>query len=57
MGIEVMEDRKLLEFQAVPLKGPMHRLTQITPSEIQHWGSILTGTKGIGEELKWLGSA
>ena len=38
--------KKLLEPQAVSLKEPTHGLGLI-PSELQHWGSSLKGTRGI----------
>ena len=38
---------KLLESQAVPIKGPTHRLTELTPSELHHRSSRLKGTRDI----------
>ena len=36
-----------IESQAAPLKELPHRLTETTPSELQHWVSSLKGTSGI----------
>ena len=52
MGIEAKGDRRLLESQAVSLKGLTHGLIH-TPSELQHRVSSLRGTRDIqgGNEL------
>ena len=34
------------------LKNPHTDLLRLTPSELQHWGSILKGTCGIQEETE-----
>ena len=52
MGIEVRVDIGLLESQAVPLKGTVHRLTL---SELQSWGSSLKGTMNIQGETELSG--
>ena len=47
--------RKFLESQAIPLKGPHRDLLRLPPSELQHGGSSLKGTRDIQGETEVFG--
>ena len=55
-----MEDRNFWNPRLFLLKGPHTGLLGLTPSELQHWGSRLKGTRNIqgrtelsGVKTKW----